>query len=125
MLRHIAVIDDTALQRLRANPRAAILIGLGTVLLAINVVPDALHAPLVLACIALVFGALYAFGVLRQRWVRIPAMFFGSLAVALFFHILFFHTGSHDFFGFGVPIWPVLLIVVGLLLMRRERRWAA
>ena len=117
-------LDDTALQRQRNSLGALMLIGLGGILLALNVIPTALHGALILGCIALVFGAFYAFGLVGQRWARIPAFFFGSLAVALFFHMLFFHSGEHDIPGFGLPLWPLVLIIAGLWVMRRERRWA-
>jgi hypothetical protein len=51
------------------------------------------------------------------------AFFFGALAAALAFHMLFFHTGHYFFSGFGLPFWPLLLIVAGVAIMRRRTRY--
>jgi len=63
--------------------------------------------------IAAAFGAIYAFGYGGRRWARIPAIFFATVAgVALFASLPW-----HWFVGwdFGLPLWPVLLIVLGAI----------
>ena len=102
------------------------LISLGALLLAHNALPielqdSPLHAALILGSIAAFFGTIYAFGGLRRRWARIPAIFFASVAGVVLFTAWPWHWFG---FGFGMPFWPVLLIVLGLWVMRRDNRWA-
>ncbi len=79
-----------------------------------------LLAALVLGSIAAAFGTIYAFGYGGRRWARTPAIFFACVAGV----VLFAAWPWHWFvgWGFGLPLWPVLLIVVGLWVVRRDRR---
>jgi hypothetical protein len=120
--------DATMLSRQRTSMGALMLTVLGVFLLAHNAMPielheGPLHAALVLGSIAAAFGAIYAFGYGERRWARTPAIFFASVAGV----VLFAAWPWHWFvgLGFGLPLWPVLLIVLGLWVVRRDRRWAA
>jgi hypothetical protein len=119
--------DSMMLSRQRTNMGALMLIVLGVLLLAHNAMPielheGPLHAALVLGSIAAAFGTIYAFGYGGRRWARIPAIFFASAAGV----VLFAAWPWHWFvgWGFGLPLWPVLLILLGLWVVRRDRRWA-
>jgi hypothetical protein len=99
------------------------LIGLGVLLLGHNALPadlhdSPLHAVLILGSIAAFFGTIYAYG---RRWARIPAILFGTIAGVVLFSSWPWHWFG---FGLGIPFWPLLLIVFGLWVMRRDNRWA-
>jgi hypothetical protein len=101
---------------------AFMLIALGALLLAHNLIPEPfhdspLHAALILGSIGAGFGAIFAFGEGKRRWARVPAVFFGTLAA-----VAFFASWPWHWLGFGLPFWPLLLILVGLLVMRRSDR---
>jgi hypothetical protein len=113
--------------RQRTSLGALSLIGLGSMLLAHNALPaeqhdGAVHAALVLGSIAASFGALYALTEMGRRWAHIPAIFFGVVS-----GIAWLSGGTPwQLFGFPLemPVWPVLLILVGVWVMRGSRRWA-
>jgi hypothetical protein len=120
--------DGMLLSRQRTSMGALMLTVLGVLLLAHNSLPSELHegplhAALVLGSIAAAFGTVYAFGYGGRRWARRSAIFFASVAGV----VLFAAWPWHWFvgWGFGLPLWPVLLIVLGLLVVRRESRWAS
>ena len=101
---------------------ALLLMALGALLLVHNAMPIELHegpfhAALVAGSIAAAFGALYAFGYGARNWARVPALFFASIAGV----VLLAAWPWHWFFGwgFGVSLWPILLIVVGVWAIRR------
>jgi hypothetical protein len=127
MARQIRVTaDDNMLPRQRTSVGALLLIALGALLLAHNALPPGLHhsplhAALILGSLAAGFGALYAFDAVGRRWARLPAMFFGTVAAVALFAAWPWHWFA---FGFGAPFWALVLIVVGVWLMRRDRRWA-
>ena len=117
--------DGMTLSRQRTSMGALMLTVLGVLLLAHNALPTPLqegplHAALVLGSIAAAFGTIYAFGYGGRRWARTPAIFFACVAGV----VLFAAWPWHWFvgWGFGLPLWPVLLIVVGLWVVRRDRR---
>jgi hypothetical protein len=119
--------DGRMLSRQRTSMGALMLTVLGLLLLAHNALPSELHegplhAALVLGSIGAAFGTIYAFGYGGRRWARIPALFFASVAGV----VLFAAWPWHWFvgWGFGLPLWPVLLIVLGLWVVRRDSRWA-
>ena len=102
------------------------LIALGALLLAHNTLPPTmhdtpLHNALILGAIAAAFGTIWAFDGGR-RWARIPAIFFASVAGVVLFAAWPWHWLG---LGFGLPGWPLLLIVLGVLMVRRERRLTA
>jgi uncharacterized membrane protein len=115
-------VDDTLRQLQRTSVGALMFIGLGSSLLAHNVMPveqhdSTLHTALLLAAFAFGLGAIAVFADTRRRFVRMAATFFGSIALVAF-------IASEPWqwtFGFGVPLWPVLVIAVGLWLAHRER----
>jgi hypothetical protein len=115
--------DAMMLARQRTNMGALMLTVLGVLLLAHNAIPSdlhesPLHAALVLGSIAAAFATIYAFGLGGRRWARIAAIFFASMAGVVLFAAWPWHwfTG----WGFGLPLWPVLLILVGLWVVRRD-----
>ena len=119
--------DDMMLSGQRTRIGALMLTVLGVLLLAHNAMPielhqGPLHAALVLGSIAAAFGTIYAFGYGGRRWARLPAIFFASVAGV----VLLAAWPWHWLFGwgFGLPLWPVLLIVLGLWVVRRDHRWA-
>ena len=119
--------DGTLLSRRGTNTGALMLTLLGVLLLAHNALPTEmhegpLHAALVLGAIAAAFGAIYAFSYGSRRWARIPAIFFASVAGVVLLATWPWHWLSG--WGFGLPLWPVLLIVLGLWVVRRGSRWA-
>jgi hypothetical protein len=108
-------MDSHAMEkRQRTRVGAVALIGLGGAMLAHQVAPGFLHGPLVLATIALTFGALYTLA--GFMWAKVPAMFFSVLSGFVFLVSLP-----------GQPLrmwWPLLIVLAGLWIMRRDRRWA-
>ena len=119
--------DGMLLSRQRTNTGALMLTVLGVLLLAHNALPievheGPLHAALILGSIAAAFGAIYGFGYGRRRWARIPAIFFASVAGVVLLAAWPWHWFAG--LGFGLPLWPVLLIALGLWVVRRESRWA-
>ena len=118
--------DGLMLSRQRTTMGALMLTVLGVLLLAHNAMPierheGPLHAALILGSIAAAFGAIYAFGSGGRRWARIPAVFFASVAGIALFAALPVHWFVG--WGFGLPMWPVLLIMLGLWVVRRDSRW--
>ncbi len=119
--------DGMLLSRQRTGLGALMLTVLGLLLLAHNAMPiesheGPLHAALVLGSIAAAFGAIYAFGYGGRQWARILAIFFASVA-----GVVLFATWPWHWFvgwGFGLPLWLVLLIALGVWVVRRDRRWA-
>jgi hypothetical protein len=119
--------DGTPRSLERSGLGALMLIALGSTLFAHNVLPaeqheGPFHAALLLASFAAAFGALYAFTDVGRRWFRLGAIFLGTLAA-----VALFASGPWSMWniGFGMPLWPVGLIVLGLLIARRERLGAA
>src|SRR5438067_12203809 len=117
--------DGMMLSRQRTSMGALMLMVLGVLLLAHNALPIALHegplhAALVLGSIAAAFGAIYAFGYGSRRWARIPAIFFASVAGIVLLTAWPWHWLAG--WGFGLPLWPILLIGLGLWAIRRDRR---
>jgi hypothetical protein len=116
------------LSRQRTSMAALMLTLLGALLLAHNLMPIELHegpvhAGLILGSVAAAFGAIYAFGYGGRRWTRMPAILFASV-----FGVVVFAAWPWHWFvgwGFGVPLWPVLLIVLAVWAVRRDRRWNA
>ncbi len=115
--------DSMLLARQRTNMGALMLTVLGVLLLAHNAIPSELHesrlhATLVLGSIAAAFGAIYGFGFGGRRWPRLAAIFFASMAGV----VLVAAWPWHWFvgWGFGLPLWPVLLILLGLWVVRRD-----
>jgi hypothetical protein len=98
------------------------LMALGVSLLGHNVLPaehhdSPLHAALLLGAFAAGFGAVYAYAGAGRRFTRLAAIFFGTLAA-----VALFAAGPWTLwsFGFGVPLWPLLLIGLGVWIVRRE-----
>jgi len=119
--------DGMMLSRQRTSTGALMLTVLGVLLLAHNALPvelhaGPLHASLVLGSIAAAFGAIYGFGYGGRRWARIPAIFFASVAGVVLLAAWPWHWLVG--WGFGLPLWPVLLIVLGLWVVRGDSRWA-
>jgi hypothetical protein len=103
--------------RQRTRYGAVALIGIGSSMLLYQVTPHFMHGSLVLAIIALSFGALYAVGGERFGWAKVPGMFFSALSGFVF-------LASMP----GQPLkfwWPLFIVAAGVWIMRRERRWAS
>jgi hypothetical protein len=111
--------DSNALSRQRTSTGAVLLIGLGALLLAHEYISGPLHNPIMLGIVACFFGVLYNFGGARLRWAGVPALFFAVLAPFSAFSVEPWHL-----FGFGVSLWPLLLVALGVWAIRRERRLA-
>jgi len=92
-------------------------LGTGIVLVTNNVTPHSVHGAIMLAALALGFGLIFTFGDARHSWARVPATFFAVLALV----VLAFAGPWHVAFS---TWWPLLLVLLGLWLMRKHRRWA-
>jgi len=102
-------------KRERTRIGAVALIGFGGAMLLHQVVPHFMHGALILATIALAFGALYYLGGARLFWAKVPAILFSVLSGFVLFASLP-----------GEPLrmwWPVLIIGAGLWIMRPRRAW--
>ena len=110
--RAMETTDIDKRQRMRLG--ALVLIGLGVAMYLHQVVPHELHGALSIATVALIFGALYTLAGTRFRWARMPALVLSALSGWVFLMSLP---------GVSWKMWwPLLLVVAGLWILRKERR---
>jgi hypothetical protein len=115
------------LSRQNTSMGAVWLTVLGALLLAHNLLPSELHesplhAALMFGSVAAAFGAIYAFGYGRRRWARFPAVVFAGIAGLALLAAWPWHwfVGA----GLGLPLWPLVLIALGVWLVKRDDRWS-
>jgi hypothetical protein len=100
--------------RARTRAGAVALIGLGAMMLLIQITPHSVHGALTLTMFALTFGGVYALGGPRFDWARFPALVFSLLATFVFVSSLAGESMR--------VLWPLWLVFAGLWFLRPRRR---